>query len=414
MPDLFRKEAIHHATHRLAGEVVLASSLSSRILACLAVAIVVISILFAATASYARKETVVGWLTPSEGLIRLAARQGGVVSELHVVEGQIVAPGQVVATVTLSQALKNGDSFDALTRSLEAQHAAAASRAETAVSALDAEMRQLGARRDTLNRELGEARRRIDLQHQRIELARAELVRAEAIAAQGFLPRRELEARHNALLAVEQQGSELAALALSFQREIGEVQARLAAIPIDRRAAAAEAASTRAGLEQQSTQTEAQSAYRVVATVAGRVAALPLDRGQSAQPGGAIAILVAGDSSLEAELYVPSRAAGFIREGQDVRLMYQAFPHQKFGTGHGRVLSVSRTVLAPTEVSIPGLQMQEPAFRVRVRLDRHQMQAYGEDLALQPGMLLTADVVIDRRTLLEWLLDPLYAAGRRG
>lgn len=78
------------------------------------------------------------------------------------------------------------------------------------------------------------------------------------------------------------------------------------------------------------------------------------------------------------------------------------------------MLSVSRTVLAPTEVSIPGLQMQEPAFRVRVRLDRHQMQAYGEDLALQPGMLLTADVVIDRRTLLEWLLDPLYAAGRRG
>ena len=25
----------------------------------------------------------------------------------------------------------------------------------------------------------------------------------------------------------------------------------------------------------------------------------------------------------------------------------------------------------------------------------------------------SADVVIDRRSLLEWLLDPLYAAGRR-
>ena len=93
--------------------------------------------------------------------------------------------------------------------------------------------------------------------------------------------------------------------------------------------------------------------------------------------------------------------------------MYQAFPHQKFGTGRGVVTSVSRTVLAPSEVSLPGIQVQEPVFRVRVRLARESVDAYGEALALQPGMLLTADVVIDRRTLVEWLLDPLYAAGRR-
>ncbi len=354
-----------------------------------------------------------GWLTPEEGLIRLTARHGGVISDLHVAEGQIVAPGQAVATVTLSQALESGDSFEALSRSLDAQQAAAIGRAEAVVATLDAEARQLAARREALGRELAETQRRIGLQDQRLELARAEVERAETIAAQGFLPRRELEARRNALLAVEQQGSELAAEALSFQREIGELGARLAAIPIARRAGAAEAASTRAELEQQATQTEAQSSYRVVASIAGRVAALPLARGQTAQVGASIAILTAGDSPLEAELYVPSRAVGFIREGQEVRLMYQAFPHQKFGTGHGRVLTVSRTVLAPAEVAIPGLQVQEPVFRVRVRLDRDQVQAYGENLPLQPGMLLTADVVIDRRTLVEWLLDPLYAAGRR-
>ena len=147
--------------------------------------------------------------------------------------------------------------------------------------------------------------------------------------------------------------------------------------------------------------------------MAGRVAALPLDRGQTAQPGAVVAVLTAGDSPLEAELYAPSRAAGFVREGQEVRLMYQAFPHQKFGVGEGRVISVSRTVLAPSEVSIPGLQVQEPVFRVRVKLDKSSVAAYGETMPLQPGMLLTADVVIDRRSLLEWLLDPLYAAGRR-
>ncbi|MFN7236497.1 MAG: HlyD family efflux transporter periplasmic adaptor subunit, partial [Brevundimonas sp.] len=161
------------------------------------------------------------------------------------------------------------------------------------------------------------------------------------------------------------------------------------------------------------TQTEAQSTYVVTATVAGRIVALPVQRGQTVAPGASLAVVTPQGSTLEAELYAPSRAAGFVREGQEVRLLYQAFPHQKFGTGQGVVTSVSRTVLAPAEIAIPGLQVQEPVFRVRVKLARDSVAAYGETVPLQPGMLLSADVVIDRRSLLEWLLDPLYAAGRR-
>lgn len=386
----------------------------SRILAGLAIALVVAGAAFASTASYARKETVVGWLTPQAGLIRLAARQGGVVSSLHVKEGDRVVAGQPIATLTLSSALEGGDSLIALSRSLADQGGAARSRADAAEATLGAEQVQLRERRLALNRELAETRRRISLQEQRLALARAEVERAETIAAQGFLPRRELEARRAAELGVQQDASTLSSQALSYEREIGEVDARLAAIPIDLRAARAEADQVRAALAQQATETEAQGRYVVVATVTGRVAALPVDAGQTVAPGAAVAVLTAGDTPLEAELYAPSRAAGFVREGQEVRLLYQAFPHQKFGSGEGVVTSVSRTVLAPDEIAIPGLQVQEPVFRVRVKLARDSVAAYGDTLPLQPGMLLSADVVIDRRSLMEWLLDPLYAAGRRG
>jgi membrane fusion protein len=140
---------------------------------------------------------------------------------------------------------------------------------------------------------------------------------------------------------------------------------------------------------------------------------MPVEVGQTLVPGATVAVISAGDSQLEAELFAPSRAAGFIRVGQPVRLMYQAFPFQKFGAGKGQVTAVSRTVLAPSEVAIPGLQFQEPVFRVKVRLERESVAAYGAEVPLQPGMLLNADIVVDRRSLLEWLLDPLYAAGRR-
>jgi len=413
LSDLFRKEAVHHATRRLAGEVVLASSLSSRLLAGMLCGIILAAGLFAGFATYARKETVAGWLAPIEGMIRLEARQGGVIEALHVEEGEAVRAGQAIATLKLSHALENGDSFAALGQSLDTQARAVAVRAAASQATLEAERRQLRMRREALTRELAQTRRRVALQGDRLKLARAEADRAETIAAQGFMPRRELELRQASALAAEQEEAALTGAALTYEREIGEVDARLAVISIDLDAAGAEAASARAGLEQQRTQVESQSSYVVVATVDGRVAALPVRRGQSLPAGAAVAVVTAGDAPLEAELYAPSRASGFIREGQDVRLMYQAFPYQKFGAGQGRVTSVSRTVLAPAEVAIPGLRLEEPVFRVRVRLSGDHVAAYGRPVALQPGMLLTADVVIDRRSLLEWLLDPLYAAGKR-
>jgi membrane fusion protein len=79
----------------------------------------------------------------------------------------------------------------------------------------------------------------------------------------------------------------------------------------------------------------------------------------------------------------------------------------------GKVKSVSGTVLAPADVSIPGLEIHEPVFRARVSLAAAAIVAYGEQHALQPGMLVTAEVVLDRQSLLRWLFDPLYAVSRK-
>ena len=119
------------------------------------------------------------------------------------------------------------------------------------------------------------------------------------------------------------------------------------------------------------------------------------------------------EGKLEAELLAPSRAIGFIRPGQEVRLQLQAFPYQRFGTLKGKVKSVSGTVIGPSDVSIPGLAFHEPVFRVRVRLPSEEIVAYGQSHQLQPGMLLTAEVVLDRQNLIRWLFDPLYAVSRK-
>ena len=112
---------------------------------------------------------------------------------------------------------------------------------------------------------------------------------------------------------------------------------------------------------------------------------------------------------MQAVLFVPSRAAGFIRTGQEVRLRYDAFPHQRFGVYRGIVESVSRTMLNPGDEVGP-LQLQMPAYRVIVKLDSEAVMAYGESIPLQPDLTLQADVVRERMRIIEWIFDPVRAA----
>lgn len=156
-----------------------------------------------------------------------------------------------------------------------------------------------------------------------------------------------------------------------------------------------------------------EAEYVVAAPIGGRVEALPARVGQSVPVGGAVAIVVPADAELVAELFVPSRAAGFIRPGQPLRLKYQAFPFERYGAQDGVVTDISLTVLLPSEAGVPGLPIGEPVFRVLGRLASQELAVYGERVPLRAGMRLTADIVVDQRTLQEWLLDSIYAVGRR-
>ena len=98
----------------------------SSILGALLVGVVAVAAAFAASASYARKETVVGWLTPEAGLVRAAAQRGGVATEVLVEEGASVAAGAPLAVMRLSADTAAGDAGLALLRALTAQTEAAA------------------------------------------------------------------------------------------------------------------------------------------------------------------------------------------------------------------------------------------------------------------------------------------------
>jgi membrane fusion protein len=414
MNELFRHEAVFHATRRrLSGSVVLATPFSVRFLGLFLAGIVLTAVIFVSMATYARKATVTGWLVPDQGLIRATASSAGFILAMAVKEGDRIERGAKLAEIRIAADTATGNVGEQAIHQLRTEAEAARAKAQSQIERLDAESRQAVARLEKLRGELQQVQIQAELQERRLALARQEAGRSDELASRGLLALRDRDARRAAALSAEQEMGTQRRQISSSEREIADVTARMSAIVIEKMTASAESRAAEASLEQRMNDAEARRVQFVLSPVAGRVAALPVAAGQPVSPGATVAVVIPEGARLEAELLAPSSAAGFIRPGQETRLMLQAFPHQRFGTLKGDIRAISRTVLGPTEISIPGMKIEEPVFRVRVNLARENIQAYGETIPLQPGMLLTADVVFDRRSLIQWLFDPLFAVAQR-
>jgi membrane fusion protein len=413
MAELFRREAVRHATRRLEGEVILATPLSMKTLGLFLVAVIAAAALFLINATYARKATVTGLLVPDQGMVRASVLAAGSLQTVMVTEGDIVAAGDRIAVVNLAVESAAGNVGDAISKGLATEALAARAKAESALARLQVEFEQAKIRLSRSNAEQEQIKLQITLQQERVALAEADLGRALEIAAKGFMARRDVDARRSSVLLLQQELATQRRLLATSEREVADLKARLAGIPHEIKAAEAEAAGAAAALEQRAADAEGRRLQFVTAPIAGRIAALPVVTGQTVNAGATVAVIVPEGGQLEAELLAPSRAIGFVRPGQQVQISLQAFPYQRFGTVRGRIRLVSSTVLAPSEVAIQGLNIQEPTFRIRVSLAQESMNAYGETYPLQPGMLVSGDIVFDRRTLIQWLFDPIYAVAGR-
>lgn len=410
---LFRPEAVAHATRRLDGEILLSARLSVWAVLGVVAAILALGIWFAATATYARKETVVGVLSPEAGVVRAVAPRTGVVTELLVSTGDVVDRTTPLARIGMPERSNDDGEAAVLARTLAAQRRAHVDGLAATIRRSDLDAERLEERGASLRREAESVRTQMRRQAYRVMVATRNLRRTSELVGNGHLSRSDRDAAAAVLVDARHALSALRRDAEGLEREMADVAARIHAIPATVAAARAETEGAVAGLDERIARLSMEMERVVVSPIAGRIDALAVRIGQSVTSGSAIAVVVPAGEELVADLFVPSRAVAFIAPGQPLRLKYEAFPFQRYGAQDGVVADVAGAVLSPEEAGWPGLGVAEPVFRVRGRLAAQSLSAYGTGVPLRAGMRLTADIVVDRRTLLEWLLDPLYAVGRR-
>jgi membrane fusion protein len=417
MTGLFRPEALEHQRQAWLGDMQLLRPLSLRLLTATVLLVLAAVLAFLWWGEYTRKARVAGVLVPDQGVIRLLPPQEAVVLERHAVEGARVARGDVLFVLSLERSSAAGDTQANVQRSLrERERSLADSVAQhallTQAQAAAADQRLADMRRERSQR-VSEAL----LHKQRMALARDALARLESLRSDNFISAAQVQAKQEELLGLQAQLQALERDAAAHERAIMALEAERRELPLRAQALQGEIQRERAELAQQAAESEAKRRLVVQAPVDGVVSAVLAQPGQTVTPTAALASLVPAGSQLQAHLYAPSSAVGFVRPDQTVLLRYQAYAYQKFGHQRGRVLQVSRTPLsAADQAALAGAQPQtagEPLYRITVALDRQQVSAYGQDLSLVPGMQLDADVLLDRRRLVEWIFEPLLGLGGR-
>src|SRR5690606_2851735 len=140
-------------------------------------------------------------------------------------------------------------------------------------------------------------------------------------------------------------------------RELGVLQAQQRELPLKGQALQGEIERDLAEVAQEAAEVEARQRIVIRAPQDGIVTAVLAEVGHSVSPDRALASLLPAGARLEAQLFAPSSAVGFVQPEQLVQLRYQAFPYQKFGHHAGQVLAVSRTPLQASELA--GLPLPE-------------------------------------------------------
>ena len=411
MTELFRRQAIDHQRQKFHGAIVLTRSPWRSAIAAFFVLLVLALVVFAATQGFARRESVGGVLAPAGGLLRLVAPQAGVVMATPAAQGARVAAGQAVVALSAEQASASGPTQEAVARSLALRQGSLSDELQQQGLQVRQQAASLDARVSAVAAGLAQQEREIALQRERVQLVRDVAGRYPELVRSGAVSPVEAAEKQTELLDQQARLSEMERARGAAQAELATLRADRASLPLQAGRESAQMRREVQALAQAQAENESRRGNQVLAPQAGEIAALLAAPGQSVAAGQVLATLLPAGAPLEAELWVPTRSAGFVRPGMPVWLRVDAFPYARFGQLPAHVREVSRSAVAARDVGEAGVAAPDDAFRVFVTLDPDAAgdAALAWRASLKAGMHVQASLVAERRTLVEWALEPLAA-----
>jgi len=422
---LFRDAALQIHKQPLLGTIVLRGSGIFWCLSLGVLALVITLTFILIFGEYTRRAALNGYVVPDRGVVRIYAPSTGTVDKVMVREGQNVKQGQVLVHFNSVRYQADQTETSAALKAKVEERIQSLRRVITQQRQLFAHSRTAaGVRIESLRREREQLQKEKVTQQRLLDYAEITERRFKSLANEGFVSGVAAQEKSEATTGHVARMDALARTTLEIGREISTVEAELQTLPMREQTQLEELARALAAAEQEQIDLDTRRAGLIVAQQTGKVSGLTAQTGQAVAPDRPLMTLIPDEAELEVHLFARSKDSGFVRPGQNVQIRFHPFPYQKFGHYAGTVIEVSGTPLLATELVYPLTPQVEtsnllpaslaatsvdPMYRVRVRLKKDHVMAYGQRHELQPGMQLQGDVLLDTRTLLEWVLEPIYS-----
>ncbi|HSB55919.1 MAG TPA: HlyD family efflux transporter periplasmic adaptor subunit [Gemmatimonadales bacterium] len=342
-------------------------------------------------------------LAPRSGADPVRARKDGIVTGILVHEGDTVPAGATIALLrspSLSDRFGDQRTLQTQARADQERLRIASSQYDTRKRADEAEARRLRTRIESLTRLIGSKQRRLALTRELADSAQSgyrsgAVNRVESVRLDLEVTTLSEEVQ-NATSDLEDAQADLARLARDGQaRDLEYQEIRRSLLE------SVETARIRIDALGRDLSDLTEAGLAVTAPCRGVVLRLHVSAaGAVVREGDIISEIACAGERLQAEFPVAQAGLPLIRPGQPVKLRYDAFPYQRYGVRFGTVRWVGPAGVSTSETG---------GFRVLVDLAEDSIRVRGQSRPLLAGMEGQADVVVGRRSLVSFAVEPVRA-----
>jgi multidrug efflux pump subunit AcrA (membrane-fusion protein) len=339
-------------------------------------------------------------LVPARGTDPLRAPQSGIVTEVAAREGERVESGAAVVWIrseTLAERVGEKRAVSLGIESAKARIDVEKKRHESQLKVDREERTRLEQRIAALDKQIVNAKKEIVLLQQMADQAKE--ARTQGVGTSGTVNAREMDLvrAEGALARLEGDRAEARSAVTRVSREMEVRERDLEAFERSQKDEIDRGRVREAALQDSPIQSDGN---RVAVTAPCNAMVLRLHvkgKGAVVSEGDALVELVCEGDTLEAELAIEGSGFGLMQQDHTVKLFYDAFPHQRHGSRRGRVRFIG-----------PSGSGERPKLRVLASLtDGQAFVVKGQTYPLMPGMSGRAEVIVDKRTPIGFLFQPI-------
>ncbi|MEM6162355.1 hypothetical protein AAH446_17700 [Erwinia sp. P6884] len=370
-------------------------------------------LIYSCVVEYSETTLAQGVITNVKGDVQVRAKASGTIINIPVHEGQFVKENQVLFSLSRDYGGKEGSVIE-----YEAQRYAAEKTRN--VERINDMKRSLARLRDSLKRQSATIDAQIEASAIKIKKARELINNAnqtyqsyKAIAGKGYVSKTDLSVKYNdvlnAQLNLKLEESNLLQLQSNktsandnTQYQIDDLSTQM--LYLDNRNSEID----------RTMATQGSKTMAMLAPTSGYVVAINFPPGKAVTQDSEVVMVIRHDrdSPLEGYLYIPSSGAGRINTGDSVKVRFDAWPMDKYGTVTSK-LENFYPVSIDSRSALISLKQGQTYYLTRIKLPSSFEDPGKHSRLLLGGMTLSADIVVDKKPLIALLLAPIERARQR-